>query len=325
MTVEGWSLDGPVRFQCTACGQCCKTPPPMTLDELPYQAENFVLGARLKVIPWVDPQNADDLALLRSTYSDLDLAEPATAQSVADHLNRIAEAQGVEIGAPSATGSRTFLSLDFADIDQLSGACPRKLPDGGCDIYEKRPRACRAAPIDSTLPEALLGESLHCEIWKMRVRGGGCDVGPSAPVIWADGALIYGEDRDDHAHMGAGMPERLGLLCKQIVVEYLEWSARQSGVSRREIETRIQRAAASGDTPVQPLYPALARLIGNGELTSLEASDILMTQASLIEERLKTIQNDAPIKGADAAEMAPMMREWRDAYLRISDNWGRRT
>jgi Fe-S-cluster containining protein len=321
--IEIFGLDSlsEVRFRCTGCGICCGTPPAVFIDEIITQADNFILGAQLRIISKIDPDDPRDIKIMRKTYPELDLSDPDARMTLADHLNKIASTQGVEIEEPITDGSGPCLAFSLIDVDQLSGRCPRLQPDGLCGIYETRPRKCRVVPLDESVPEELLGSSLSEEIIKMVSAGGKCEFANEAPVIWKDGSLTSDQDREIHGASGAGMSDGVGNISKALIGEYLEFKASENESSENTVANVVEHLGIEGQRPVFALIPAIARLTMIGALKRDQGAHILLVQADLIDDRLPSIDPDAAIEGVFGAKMKVVLSDWRDMYRFIGNAW----
>lgn len=321
--IEIFGLDSlsEVRFRCTGCGICCGTPPAVFVDEIITQADNFVLGAQLRIISKIDPDDPRDVKILRKTYPELDLSDYAARRTLADHLNKIAATQGVEIEDPITHGSAPCLAFSMIDVDQLSGRCPQLQPDGLCGIYETRPRKCRAVPMDESIPVALLGSSLSQEIIKMVSAGGQCEFSGEAPVIWKDGSLSSDRDLEVHGASGAEMADAVGNISKAVVKEYLEFKAFENESSENTVANVVEHLGVEGQRPVFALVPAIARLVTIGALSRNQGARILLTQAKLIDDRLATIDPDADIEGVFNAKMKVVLSDWKHMYVQVGRAW----
>lgn len=310
-----------VRFRCTGCGRCCGTPPAIMIDEILEQAENFVLGAQLRIISRVDPEDPRDIKIMINTYPELDLGEQGARQAMAAHMNKIADIQGVAIDDPITDGSGPCLAVSLIDVDQLAGSCPKLGSDGRCGIYETRPRKCRSVPIDEMVPEGLLSGSLDHEISKMISAGGTCEHRGDAPVIWKDGLLMNEGDQFVHGANGANMSDAAGLLSKEVIKEYLEFKSIENRQPENVVANVVEHLGVEGIRPVFALVPAVARLMKVGALTQERAAHLLLTQARLIEERLPGIDPRAPIEGVLDAEMKIVLSDWRNMYITVGQSW----
>lgn len=310
-----------VRFRCTGCGRCCGTPPSIMIDEILRQSENFVLGAQLRIIAKIDPENPQDIKIMRGTYPELDLTDVSARKVLAEHLNRIADIQGVPIEDPISDGSSPHLAFALIDVDQLAHRCPQLGLAGQCQIYETRPRKCRAVPVDEVVPETLLGGSLRHEILRMVSAGGECEFGEDAPVIWKSGSLTRAEDQADYGANGAEMKAGAGLLSKEVIKEYLEFKAMENGQTENAMANLVEHLAVEDTRPIFALVPAVARMVKIGALPPERGANILLSQARLIEQRLPDIDPDEPIEGVWDAKMQVVLSDWRKMYLTVGQSW----
>lgn len=293
----------------------------MFIDEIFTQAKNFILGAQLRVISRIDPDDPRDITIMRMSYPELNLDNPDARRTLAAHLNKVAATQGVGIESSISDGSAPCLAFALIDVDQLSGRCPQLQADGLCGVYETRPRKCRTVPLDESVPEELLGSSVSENIVRMVSAGGKCEFSDEAPVIWRDGLLTSDQDRKVHGASGAGMTKIVGNISKALVHEYLEFKALENESSENTFANIVEYLGVEGKRPVLPLIPGLARLTMMGAITRNEGASILLGQADLIEDRLPSIDPDAPIEGVFGASMKVVLSDWRDMYLVVADAW----
>ena len=106
---------------CSACGQCCNSPPELSLAEL-FQHQDVFFGC---------------LALRRIVLKDVSVAQRALAERVLHPL--------------SASPDRSeWLQLVVLGFDGgARAACPALASDGRCSLHHVgKPKACSAVPLD---------------------------------------------------------------------------------------------------------------------------------------------------------------------------------
>jgi Fe-S-cluster containining protein len=170
------------RFACTSCGACCNRPPEVELSEAAALADVFVfrLMFRLYQLPRLhagcrDGQGPD------AFYETKRLLTAFAARKYA--AKRRDGGRIVEV--------TKYLTISALALDVGAGACAA-LSGGRCDIYARRPLACRTVPFHYSRPEASAGSDLAAFVATPGYR---CDVTPGAPVVLAGGRIVDDQSR----------------------------------------------------------------------------------------------------------------------------------
>jgi Fe-S-cluster containining protein len=311
-----------VRFRCTGCGVCCTTPPAINIFEIVEQSKNFVLGAQLRIISEASPSSIQDVSMMATTYPELHvLGDHGVRDRLAAHMSKMAQDQGVPISSPITASSSPKIAFSLTDVDQLSRSCTQRAEDGSCNIYETRPSKCRVVPLDETVPEQDAGLSAAMAIEKMIAHGGTCETGPEADLLWQDGRIVDPEARTNYLESGIEMHEAVAAMSREIVEEYLDYKAMESGLDRTTVENVVEQMASDRTRPTFAIVPALARCLKRGVLPASKCVEILRNQARLIEKRLPHIDPEEEIFGIYDAKMKVVLADWRSMYLHIADAW----
>jgi Fe-S-cluster containining protein len=171
------------RFACTQCGACCNRSPEVELSEAAALADVFVFRLMFRI---------HERPRAFAGY----LASGGKGSAEAFHeskrlLNAFAARKG---STRKRHGSKTveydqYLMISALTVDTGSGTCSA-LSESRCSIYERRPLACRTAPLHYARAEASAGTCLDEFV---RTPGYRCDTGVTAPVV-IDGNRIVDTD-----------------------------------------------------------------------------------------------------------------------------------
>ncbi|WP_139798818.1 YkgJ family cysteine cluster protein [Andreprevotia lacus] len=123
-------------FACTACGQCCNTPPLLTLDEaLRFEAQFIITLGLRRVQPLRAGQPVEGVAA--------DVADVAAQQALFEQLLY-----------PAANGAA--LQIALLATDYPTRTCPALGGDGRCTLHTAgKPLACDVVPLDALQPDRL--------------------------------------------------------------------------------------------------------------------------------------------------------------------------
>ncbi|GHD64706.1 YkgJ family cysteine cluster protein [Jeongeupia chitinilytica] len=121
---------GHFAFRCNACGQCCNTPPLLTLDELLRFETRFIGVLALRR---VRPLSGDFTATDRAAQADIDRA----------------------LLLPAPDGEALQITLQAIDYPSLQ-RCPARDDAGLCGLHaDHKPLACEVVPLDALRSDRL--------------------------------------------------------------------------------------------------------------------------------------------------------------------------
>jgi Fe-S-cluster containining protein len=136
-----------LRFACTQCGKCCNRSPEVELSEAAALADVFVFRLMFRI--YERPR----------TFAGY-LASGRSGSAEAFHESkRLLNAFAARKGATRKRhGGKTveydrYLMISALTVDTGSGTCSA-LSENRCGIYERRPLACRTAPLHYARAEA---------------------------------------------------------------------------------------------------------------------------------------------------------------------------
>ncbi|WP_200915945.1 hypothetical protein [Jeongeupia sp. HS-3] len=126
-------------FHCSACGQCCNTPPLLTLDELLRFESRFIGALALRRVRRLAPGD-----VVAGTTLDAD--DLAAQHSLFDALL---------YPAPAGSGEVLQISLQAIDYPSLN-ACPALDDTRLCSLHAGgKPGACEVVPLDALQADRL--------------------------------------------------------------------------------------------------------------------------------------------------------------------------
>ncbi|WP_432723073.1 hypothetical protein R0381_001315 [Jeongeupia wiesaeckerbachi] len=130
ITIQNPPPAGHFAFRCNACGQCCNTPPLLTLDELLRFETRFIGVLALRRV--------------RPLHGDFDAADLA-AQAELDHTLLL----------PAPGGETLQITLQAIDYPSLQ-RCPVRDAAGRCTLHaDGKPLACEVVPLDALRADRL--------------------------------------------------------------------------------------------------------------------------------------------------------------------------
>jgi Fe-S-cluster containining protein len=161
------------RFACTQCGKCCNRSPEVELSEAAALADVFVFRLMFRI---------HERPRAFAGY----VASGRSGSAEAFHeskrlLNAFAARKG---STKRPHGGKTveydqYLMISALTVDTGSGTCSA-LNENRCSIYERRPLACRTAPLHYARAEASAGTCLEEFVRTPDYR---CNTDENAPVV----------------------------------------------------------------------------------------------------------------------------------------------
>ena len=279
-----------LRFACTQCGKCCNRPPEVLLSEAAGLADVFVfrLMFRLYRLPRLlgdeDQRREPAAATAEEFYQQKRLLAAHAARKYATRLRR----------GSKVVDYTHYLMISALSLDTGRGACGA-LRNNVCNIYERRPLACRTVPFHYSRTEAAAARDFNAFIATPGYR---CDTGGNAPVVLDGGRII---DQATYEARDAAL---------KLAERERAW---------KEAIVRRMKAASSG----KPSLPSLAEVEANASFgattTSMRAAWQIAAECGLIESdeqrRLTAVQMAAierelaqPNSTRDARETLLQMR-----------------
>lgn len=165
------------RFACTQCGACCNRSPEVALSEAAGLADTFVFRMMFRLYELPRKLGSDPAALSgEEFYESKRLLAAFAARKYAAK---------VKLGGKTVETTR-YLTISALTVESGSGACTA-LRDGRCNIYARRPLACRTVPFHYSRPEAAAEKDLSTFV---ATPGHGCDISADAPVVLDAGRIV---------------------------------------------------------------------------------------------------------------------------------------
>jgi Fe-S-cluster containining protein len=168
------------RFACTQCGKCCNRSPEVELSEAAALADVFVFRLMFRIHE--RPRAfAGYLASGRSGSADAFHESKRLLKVFAARKGSTKKRHGGK-----AVEYDQYLMISALTVDTGSGTCSA-LNENRCSIYERRPLACRTAPLHYARAEASAG---NCLDEFVRTPGYRCDTNESAPVVIDENRIV---------------------------------------------------------------------------------------------------------------------------------------
>ena len=220
------------RFSCTACGKCCHGWLPLTLADAVAHASRFPLA-----MVWTP---------VRSNARSYELA--------------------TRLGATVRLPNRKTVAVLIVPTAYLptSFPCPELQDDGLCGIHETKPSRCRTMPFYPYREEKDQADLL------IPRKGWQCDTSATAPVVYADHAILdrtdFDRERSDLLDQAPAIQRYADYMLKYmpwIVDELAKLAAKPTGgnlvTSLSSFLTATRRPDAADIAAAQaPLFRAMA-------------------------------------------------------------------
>lgn len=175
-----------LHFSCTACGGCCNRNPEVELSETLGLADAFIF--RLMLRPYDIPATPADLG--RKVGGKATLAQRRRyleeRKLLADHAVKI-----FPLPSEGGRGKMTrYIYISAIAMDAGAGRCDHLADDGTCNLYERRPHACRTVPFHYSRADSGLGSDLTDFLTQPAHT---CASGTDAEIAMIGGALVLPE------------------------------------------------------------------------------------------------------------------------------------
>lgn len=153
-----------IKFQCTACGGCCSSPPKMNFFEMLDLSDEFVFQMAHNVFLSTEKNLPDKKQLEHYQMIAHTIVLPELEASMFYYVN--------------------FLPLEFRSYKNCS-----KLENNICTIYGKRPNSCKLLPLSVNEPVELQTKNINFFKKMTDEKKFNCDFSSNAPDFF-NGAIV---------------------------------------------------------------------------------------------------------------------------------------
>ncbi|SMG51152.1 hypothetical protein [Paraburkholderia susongensis] len=277
-------------FACSACGQCCNSPPSMTLAELFAHRDLFIGCIAIGRVPRRRP---GERLRAGSHEAVLDEADCTAFDAIAGTLLHRA---GDNIFSITAQG------FDYPSLAR----CPALADDGRCAIHlHGKPLTCEVVPLDPLVPDGLqnlvLAERGHSAVYlgSACIQEGERD---NAALLFAQGRIVDAQARD------ALMRRRRALEQERVV-----WTQAVFEALRKDLfdsPAALARIPAGGFLTIS-IVPALLTLAQSSARCRELCIGYIDSQLALIE---RSIERALLRRRLDDRPVTQQLRGFANAY-----------